>query len=60
MLGEVMLDAGLAERGWVKSDQFEADERGRVGERGGEGEIGMGRSRRFFCTFRRSCSRTAS
>lgn len=55
-----MLDAGLAERGWVKSDQFEAEERGRVGERGGDGVTEMGRRRRFFCTFRRSCSRTAS
>lgn len=43
-----MLDAGLEERGWVKSDQFDADERGRVGERGGEGETAMGRRRRFF------------
>jgi hypothetical protein len=55
-----MVEAGLEERGCVKSDQLEADERGRVGERGGEGEIGMGRRRRFFCTLRLSCSRTAS
>jgi hypothetical protein len=58
MLGEAMLDAGLAERGCVV--KFDADERGRVGERGGEGVRGIGRRRRFFCTFRRSCSRTAS
>lgn len=55
-----MVEAGLEERRCVKSDQLEADERGRVGERGGEGEMGMGRRRRFFCTLRLSCSRTAS
>jgi hypothetical protein len=60
MLGEAMEEAGLAERACEKSDQIEADERERVGERGGEGETGIGRRRRFFCTLRLSCSRTAS
>src|SRR6266702_287878 len=53
-------EVGLMEREGLRGIFSSVGERSRVGERGGEEEIGMGGRRKFSCTFRRSCSRMAS